>query len=38
MLFRSADNPAARALVDYLQGADAASVIRAYGYALPERE
>jgi molybdate transport system substrate-binding protein len=38
LLTDHADNSAARALVDYLQGAEAASVIRSYGYALPERE
>ena len=32
------DNPAARALVDYLQGAEAAEVIRSFGYALPDGE
>ncbi len=34
ILSRGKDNPAARAFVDYLKGAKAAAIIRAYGYAL----
>ncbi len=35
LLTRGADNPAARALLDYLQGERAQAIIRAYGYHLP---
>jgi molybdate transport system substrate-binding protein len=36
LLGRAASNPAARALVDYLRGARALSIIRGYGYALAD--
>jgi molybdate transport system substrate-binding protein len=32
MLLKAKDNPAARALMDYLKSPAAAAVIRAYGY------
>jgi len=35
MLRRGANNPAAAALVEYLQGAEAARVIESFGYKLP---
>jgi molybdate transport system substrate-binding protein len=38
LLADAADSDAARALVDFLKGPKAASVIRSYGYALPQGE
>ncbi|NQD80753.1 molybdate ABC transporter substrate-binding protein, partial [Pseudomonas sp. CrR14] len=34
ILKKGADNPAAKALVDYLKGPKAAEIIKAYGYQL----
>ncbi|MFA9460230.1 molybdate ABC transporter substrate-binding protein [Thiohalorhabdus methylotrophus] len=36
LLADAADEPAARALVDYLRGPEAAEVIEAFGYAIPK--